>query len=550
MKYCIHCGTQINDEDVFCTTCGKKVSGAAAEPEAAVGPEPVRETESVQKPEPAVEPERLREEPAPESGFNAGRFFKTLILVILPIISAAMLFMNWTVFKGDSSAQVGSIISTCAGYTDNGVVNAMGDGGIAPSEFAGMADSVDEIARFLAYSGNASSVELVADVFRVLELVSFLVIGSAVVVIIFRAVRPLRKARNLDFGFFFLQIILFVSMLLISIRMNSYIKANAANTGIFGAGFDLKMSMTVWSIIALICSIPACIIDLIRFPGERKEKPAKRSALPVITGIGSVLLAGGIVFAALYILTASSYGNEPQASEPQTPYEIIYPETQTAGETETTAQITAETTESTIAAETQTEPAKTGESTVPETAMETSAAGSPEPTAAPVMEINSTIGSHLKEAARAFPETMEQYIYAYTDRTLETVDDGSYIDCYADDLLIMDMSGDGSALEIKYPAGDGYKVKWFDREDILGVCDQYPETYTANRDALTYVYSDAYTLKADGFIKSGDTCIVLGRREIDDTTYELTIYPIEDSTVNEVDGITYRIALIEQDSRK
>lgn len=551
MKYCSHCGAQLNDDDVFCVNCGTRFTDtkpepkeepAPAKPEPEENPVPPEETVEIEEEEldeeeleelEEEEPEAEYEEPARE-GFSAGRFFKTLILVVLPIISAAMLFLNWTAFKGASAADVGAIISTCAGYTDNGVVNAMGDGGVAPSELSRIADSISEIARFLSVSASGDSINLVANVFRVLALVFILSLGAAVVAVIFRAIRPLKKARNLDFGFFFLQLILFVSFLLINSRMNEYIEANGQ--GLFGGGLNLGMSITAWSVIALICAIPSCIIDLIRFPGETRERHGRRSALPVITAIGSVLLAGGIVFAALSILTAGA-PETPQtvSAETETPYEIILPESTAPTTTapETTPETTvAETTSETTVAETTSE-----ETTVP--------AGSENLP----LELLQTIGSHLRMVTNAYPETVTQNIYAYTDNTLQTVDNSSYLDCFADELVIVDLSADGKAVAVKYQVGDGYKTKWFDRDDILGICYENPEKYTAVKDAFVYSLSGEDSVKKIGYIEAGDECIILGTREFEGTVYELTIYPIGNRTVNDIENIEYRIAWVVQGSQ-
>ena len=555
MKYCSHCGAQLNDNDVFCVNCGTRytdepepIKPEPAEEPAPVKPEPPEETadqDEIEETEPEEEDleEEEQEYDEPEygepvrEGFSAGRFFKTLILVILPIISAAMLFFNWTVFKGASSADVGAIISTCAGYTDNGVVNAMGDGGIAPSELSKIAGSISEIARFLSVSSSGESINLVANVFRVLALIFILSLAAAVVAVIFRAIRPLRKARNLDFGFFFLQILLFVSFLLINTRMNAYIKANGQ--GLFGGGLDLGMSMTAWSVIALICAIPSCIIDLIRFPGETRDRHGRRSALPVITAIGSVLLAGGIVFAAFSILTsAAPETSQSVSAETETPYEIILPES-TAPATTAAPETTTE--------ETTTQETTTAETTTPETSSEETTI--PNGSADLPLELLQTIGSHLRMVTNAYPETVTQKIYAYTDNTLTTVDDSSYVDCFADELVIVDLSADGSAVAVKYPVGDGYKTKWFDRDDILGICYENPEKYTAVKDAFVYSISGEDTVKKIGYIEDGDECIILGTREFEGTVYELTIYPIGNRTVNEIDNIEYRIAWVEQGSQ-
>lgn len=508
MKYCKYCGEQLENGDLFCPGCGRKTE---------------------------------------ESGgkFNAGGFFKTLILVILPVISAVMLFLGWISFSGNQAGNLSAIISSCAGYTDNRVVQALGDGSLSPMELPKMADSVREIAKFLAVTNDTESLALIENVFRVLGMAAILALAFAVIAIVFRSVKPLKVAKNVDFALFFLQLLLLISFVFISVKINSYIEANAAGISMLGGLDTIRMKVTPWGIIACICAVPSCLIDLIRFPGEEKKRG--KPVVTVLTAIGSIVLAMAILAATAVIFRTrtsaqtASGSNQASVTEQTTFANSGQIQENTSGVTQETAPAVTQETTSAATQETTTQAATRETASVSDQGTATSGGE----------QVASAIRKHLPITTFAAPSSGSRYVYAYTDSTLSGVDTGSLIDCEEDEIVIVDISTDGKAVQVKYPLDNGgYKTRWFDVKDIFGTAAGNVQTYIAAKDAKSYNISSSGSLNEQGYIGVGEEGTVIGTRTIGGKEYEATIYPIEPHTVNEVNNVSYRIAWILKDSYK
>lgn len=138
-----------------------------------------------------------------------------------------------------------------------------------------------------------------------------------------------------------------------------------------------------------------------------------------------------------------------------------------------------------------------------------------------------------------------QRIYGYTDSNLTEKNNEYYFEPYNDQIVITDITKDGSAMEICYPSSisaSGNRTLWFPTDQIISLCEIKVNSMVANKSITTYRYStDGNTLMNYGRMDSGDEYISLGNTE---SGYKVIVYPIYRDTVCGL-GVEEKIALIE-----
>ncbi len=143
----------------------------------------------------------------------------------------------------------------------------------------------------------------------------------------------------------------------------------------------------------------------------------------------------------------------------------------------------------------------------------------------------------------AFPIDGASRVYAYNDSSLSSKSTSYFIDCYTDEITIVDVNADGTGLKVAYPTSSGTRTLWFDTKDIVGVSIMNPATYTAGKGSNTYRIASATEFKVYGVIATNDTCYRLGSRYFAGSEYFPTVYNTGAKTVNGVANVKYRLAL-------
>lgn len=117
-------------------------------------------------------------------------------------------------------------------------------------------------------------------------------------------------------------------------------------------------------------------------------------------------------------------------------------------------------------------------------------------------------------------------VYSYNDSTLAEKSEWYYIDTRSDEIVVMDVSTDGSALYVRYPSTTssvGYRDRWFATEDILGRIVENPQIFNAESGTKVYYREESDTLCYYGTIWAPPECLSLGYHA---TENNLVIYPI------------------------
>ena len=137
-----------------------------------------------------------------------------------------------------------------------------------------------------------------------------------------------------------------------------------------------------------------------------------------------------------------------------------------------------------------------------------------------------------------------QKIFGYEDPELTQKSNEYYFVPYKDEIVITNISGNGSALEIRYPSSissSGYRTLWFSTEEIVPLQEIEVSYEVANEEITTYRFSkDNDALKQYGRMDPGNEYIVLG---ITESGYKVIEYSIYRDTICDLD-VRDKIALI------
>lgn len=123
-------------------------------------------------------------------------------------------------------------------------------------------------------------------------------------------------------------------------------------------------------------------------------------------------------------------------------------------------------------------------------------------------------------------------IYGFENSDLTEKSSEFYFEPHKDEIVITDVTKDGSALEIRYPssiAAPGYRTLWFPTERIIPLGEVKVISGAANKKTITYRYSqDGSTLMYYGRMDPGDEYVSLGKTE---SGHKVVVYPIYRDTV-------------------
>lgn len=116
-----------------------------------------------------------------------------------------------------------------------------------------------------------------------------------------------------------------------------------------------------------------------------------------------------------------------------------------------------------------------------------------EPTANAEQEVlsNATVESVIRERLpiATYAMTDAEKVYSYSDAALTEQTKQYYFNSRTDEIVILDISEDGSAMYVRYPSsisGTGYRNRWFAAKDIFGELEQALSPYTADEKTKTY----------------------------------------------------------------
>lgn len=114
-----------------------------------------------------------------------------------------------------------------------------------------------------------------------------------------------------------------------------------------------------------------------------------------------------------------------------------------------------------------------------------SALGNQQPTIE--LSVDDVIRERLPIVTYAMSEA--EKVYSYSDSTLTRQTKQYYFNSQTDEIVILDISEDGSAVYVRYPStisGMGYRDCWFAAEDILGELEPAVSEYVADTKIKTY----------------------------------------------------------------
>lgn len=105
--------------------------------------------------------------------------------------------------------------------------------------------------------------------------------------------------------------------------------------------------------------------------------------------------------------------------------------------------------------------------------------------------VDSVIRERLPIATYAMADA--EKVYSYSDATLTEQTKQYYFNSQTDEIVILDISEDGSAMYVRYPStisGAGYRDRWFATEDVLG--ELGPDVSEYNVDTIIKTYKKFY----------------------------------------------------------
>ena len=164
--------------------------------------------------------------------------------------------------------------------------------------------------------------------------------------------------------------------------------------------------------------------------------------------------------------------------------------------------------------------------------------------AASSAQVYSAVSAKLPIVTYAAPLSGSSKVYAYTDSSLRVKETAYYIDSFLDTIVITQLSSDGKAVLVSYPGTSTIRSKWFSADDILGISTVSVVAYTSTKAPTTYMMGSSSSVRTVGYIDVRDNCVKLGTRRVGSVDYDVTIYPVPMKTVNSVNRISYRIALV------
>ena len=137
----------------------------------------------------------------------------------------------------------------------------------------------------------------------------------------------------------------------------------------------------------------------------------------------------------------------------------------------------------------------------------------------------------------------EEKVYGYEDEAL-TLETTNYFVPYKDELVVLDISEDGSAMEVRYPSRitqSGYRTRWFPVEDVISLSKIQISTGKTTAWTNTYRINQATNTRSQfGSMTANSEYIVLGIHESGDIAI---LYHFDPRVVNGLD-VQVRLALL------
>ena len=139
---------------------------------------------------------------------------------------------------------------------------------------------------------------------------------------------------------------------------------------------------------------------------------------------------------------------------------------------------------------------------------------------------------------------LTQYIYGYEDEELTQKNDAYYFNTFKDQLVIVDVSQDGTALKIRYPSSvteSGYRTLWFPFADIISIDKVEIGTARTAAQVATYRFVSADGKRSQcGLMDTGSSYRTLGT---DAWGYTAIIYEIYGTVIHDV-VVEHKLALM------
>lgn len=134
-------------------------------------------------------------------------------------------------------------------------------------------------------------------------------------------------------------------------------------------------------------------------------------------------------------------------------------------------------------------------------------------------------------------------VYAYSDSSLSQQLSNRYI-AYEDQIVIVDISSDGRAVQVTYPTSKGTSTQWFSTAELLNSNFDYNQRFVvAKKKIAVFRFGSDGGSKLTGTINQGEECILLAKHNDPprDIANALIIYPV-DHNVNGI-HVTWKMAL-------
>ena len=144
-----------------------------------------------------------------------------------------------------------------------------------------------------------------------------------------------------------------------------------------------------------------------------------------------------------------------------------------------------------------------------------------------------------------YSTSQTEKVYGYEDAALTQKSEKRYFVPAIDELVIMDISEDGSAVQVRYPgksAASGYRALWFPIEEIIPLAQIQIGTVETTEKITTYKLAQGTSsVENYGTIVSNSEYTVLG---VHDSGCTVVLYHIAEEDINGC-AVSIRIALIQ-----
>lgn len=172
--------------------------------------------------------------------------------------------------------------------------------------------------------------------------------------------------------------------------------------------------------------------------------------------------------------------------------------------------------------------------------------------AIPVSAASSDLANIIKAVGpiQMYAISNSSRVYAYSDANLSNKLNGYYIDTYAEQVVLSDISGNG--VLIRYLSSKGaYRDKWYKTSDFIPIDNVNVREFQATAAMTVYrLKSSSSVTKYGSITAGGDLCYALANCTIGGKTYVVVIYKLSSPVV--VNGLkcNHKLGLVDANTYK